>query len=71
MQVEVIKSFICGVKKKQFFKGDIVDYADDVAERRVNKNKVARLKEDKIVIVTKEEKFNPETKKKRGRPFRT
>jgi len=63
MQVEVTKSFICGVTKKQYFKGDIVDYSDDVADRRVNKNKVAKFKEG---FETKEEKFEPETKK-RGR----
>ena len=70
MKVEVIKSFICGVTKKQYFKGDIVDYSDDVAERRVNKNKVAKFKEGKEELTTKEEKFNPTTKKK-GRPFKS
>jgi len=70
MVVEIIQSFICGVKMKRLNVGDIVDYTDDVAERRVNKNKVAKFKELKSQFETKEEKLIPQTKKK-GRPFKS
>jgi len=65
MKVEITESFYCGMKDKRFFIGDIVDYEDDLANLRVNKQKVAKFKDG---YETKEEKFTP---KKKGRPFKS